>query len=374
MRSLLSINSILFYNHLIISQHRACGFLAFCGTYHSRYLKYNKYNCHENISTGFRITTAKDMLMRRAQKQSSVYEKKLFFSSTNSDNKNNNNNNMMSVELLADQLANSKYTKIIALVGAGVSCSAGIPDFRTPGSGLYDQLQRYNLPFPEAIFELNYYQQNPLPFIHLCKEIWPGQENGPKPTLSHAFLKLLGDKKWLHRIYTQNIDGLEALAGISTDKLVECHGHFRSSTCIGCQKSMSIEDCRKTIIIEGSVPICTACGSLVKPNIVFFGEKMPSRFQELISKDMEECDLLLILGTSLLVTPVADIPSWVSSNCPRILLNRELVGDFIGRSGGDGASSNDLFLQGDCDDSVQKICDLANWREEMETLRSRKIQ
>mmetsp|Transcript_27991 Transcript_27991/g.32195 ORF Transcript_27991/g.32195 Transcript_27991/m.32195 type:complete len:94 (+) Transcript_27991:35-316(+) len=79
MRSLLSINSILFYNHLIMSQHRACGFLAFCGTYHSRYLKYNKYNCHENISTGFRITTAKDMLMRRAQKQSSVYEKKLFF-------------------------------------------------------------------------------------------------------------------------------------------------------------------------------------------------------------------------------------------------------------------------------------------------------
>jgi len=368
------------HNHNIMAQRRACG-LAFCGTYHFRHRNYYKYDCHENPSSCFRITTA-NMLPRRAQKQSSVYKKRLFSSSTNNDNHNNSNNknnknsNTMSIEFLADQLANSSYTKIIALVGAGVSCSAGIPDFRTPGSGLYDQLQHYNLPFPEAIFDLDYYQQNPLPFIHLCKEIWPGQEYGPKPTLSHAFLKLLEDKKCLHRIYTQNIDGLEALAGISTDKLVECHGHFRSSTCIGCQKSMSIEDCRKTIVIEGSVPICTACGSLVKPNIVFFGEEMPSRFQELISKDIEECDLLLILGTSLLVMPVAGIPSWVSSNCPRILLNRELVGDFTGRSGGGGggASPNDLFLQGDCDDSVQKICDLANWREEMDTLRSRKIQ
>ena len=91
---------------------------------------------------------------------------------------------------------------------------------------------------------------------------------------------------------------------------------------------------------------------------------MPSRFQELISKDMEDCDLLLILGTSLLVMPVAGIPSWVSSDCPRILINRELVGDFIGRSGissRGGSTGRDLFLQGDCDDSVQKISDLANW-------------
>jgi NAD-dependent SIR2 family protein deacetylase len=283
----------------------------------------------------------------------------------------------MSVELLADQLAKSKYRKIIALVGAGASCSAGIPDFRTPGSGLYDQLQHYNLPFPEAIFDLNYYQQNPLPFIHLCKEIWPGQESGPEPTLSHTFLKLLEDKQCLHRIYTQNIDGLESLAGISTDKLVECHGNFRSSSCIKCRKPIPIEDCQKTVVIEGSVPTCTECGSLVKPNIVFFGEEMPSRFQELISNDMEECDLLLILGTSLLVMPVAGIPSWVSSDCPRTLINRELVGDFIGRSGissRGGSTTRDLFLQGDCDDSVQRICDLANWKEDIESLRTRNRQ
>jgi len=271
------------------------------------------------------------------------------------------------VDFLADQLAKSNYSKIIALVGAGASCSAGIPDFRTPGTGLYDQLSEHNLPFPEAIFDLGYYKKNPMPFVGLCKSLWPGQESGPKPTVSHTFLKLLQEKNLLHRIYTQNIDGLEALAGVSTDKLVECHGHFRSSSCVACKTQMTIEDCQSTIVGHGIAPICQECGSLVKPDIVFFGEEMPPRFCELIDADMEECDLLLILGTSLMVMPVAGIPSWISSNCPRVLLNRELVG---GIGNGLGARTrNDIFLKGDCDDSVRNLCDLAGWTEDLETLR-----
>ena len=133
--------------------------------------------------------------------------------------------------------------------------------------GLYDQLQEYDLPYPEAIFDLGYYKKNPTAFVHLSKVIWPGQEAGPKPTLSHAFLRLLEKKGCLQRIYTQNIDGLEALAGVSTDKLVECHGHFRSSSCVVCKKQMPIVECRKKIINEGTVPICRACGSFVKPDI-----------------------------------------------------------------------------------------------------------
>jgi len=94
---------------------------------------------------------------------------------------------------------------------------------------------------------------------------------------------------------------------------------------------------------------------------------MPPRFCELIDADMEECDLLLILGTSLMVMPVAGIPSWISSNCPRVLLNRELVG---GIGNGLGARTrNDIFLKGDCDDSVRNLCDLAGWTEDLETLR-----
>eukprot|EP00536_Pseudo-nitzschia_multiseries_P015869 jgi/Psemu1/299116/fgenesh1_pm.968_\ len=293
----------------------------------------------------------------------------LLFSSASSDNTDDDDDDdgKLSVELLANELAKSNYSKIIALVGAGASCSAGIPDFRTPGTGLYDQLSEYNLPFPEAIFDLGYYKNNPMPFVDLCKAIWPGQESGPKPTLSHTFLKLLEEKKLLHRIYTQNIDGLEALAGVSTDKLVECHGHFRSSSCVACKTRMPIDDCQRTVVERGAPPTCQSCGSLVKPDVVFFGEEMPSRFCDLIDSDVEECDLLLILGTSLMVMPVAGIPSWVSPKCPRVLLNRELAGG-IG-SGRGARSKTDLFLKGDCDDTVRNLCDLAGWTKDLEALR-----
>ena len=78
---------------------------------------------------------------------------------------------------------------------------------RTPGTGLYDNLQKYNLPFPEAVFDVSFYRRNPAPFTQLAKELWPGLHFAP--TLSHSFLTLLHNKGLLLRCYTQNIDGLE---------------------------------------------------------------------------------------------------------------------------------------------------------------------
>ena len=273
----------------------------------------------------------------------------------------------LSVESLADKLANTKFSNIVVLVGAGASCSAGIPDFRTPGTGLYDKLGKYDLPMPEAIFDLDYYTKvTPMPFVDLCQDLWPGQEDGPRPTPTHHFLKLLEDKGLLHRIYTQNIDGLESLAGISTDKLVECHGHFRSASCTNCKTKMPIEDCRAIMVEEGKPPKCPECGSLVKPDIVFFGEEMPTRFMDLIDGDVAKCDLLLVFGTSLLVMPVAGIPSWVSQTVPRVLFNLEPAGGI-----GSGISKHlrqDLFVQGDCDASLRSLCKLAGWSNEFEAL------
>jgi len=263
----------------------------------------------------------------------------------------------LTIDSLAKNLANSEYTNVVVLVGAGASVSAGIPDFRTPGSGLYDRLQKYNLPMPESIFELDYYRDNPLPFVDLCRSIWPGKEDGPKPTVTHAFLKLLQEQNALRRIYTQNIDGLEALAGVDTDSLVECHGHFRTSSCISCRAPS--DDCQSSVF-QGEVPKCQICGSLVKPDIVFFGEELPRRFQNLVDDDMEECDLLLVIGTSLLVMPVAAIPSFVKKDCPRVMFNREMVGFAF------SPKQRDLFVQGDCDDSVRKLCHLAGWDKQLE--------
>ncbi len=82
-------------------------------------------------------------------------------------------------------------SNIVVLAGAGISVSAGIPDFRSPGTGLYDNLQKYNLPFAEAIFDLQYFKKNPWPFYEFCRETWPGKH---KPTKAHNFLSLLQNK------------------------------------------------------------------------------------------------------------------------------------------------------------------------------------
>lgn len=79
--------------------------------------------------------------------------------------------------------------------------ATGIPDFRTPGTGLYDNLQKYQLPFPEAIFDLGFYRKKPSAFCTLAQELWPGQKHSP--TLTHSFIKLLSKKGLLLRLYSQ---------------------------------------------------------------------------------------------------------------------------------------------------------------------------
>lgn len=265
------------------------------------------------------------------------------------------------LETIARLIESGSIRRILVLSGAGVSCSAGIPDFRTPGSGLYDNLEAYNLPYPEAVFDLGFYRSNPQPFVDLASELWPGRKHSP--TLSHSFLALLDRKGLLKRNYTQNIDGLECLAGVSEEHLVECHGHFRTSSCIDCGIPFDGKMAKSIILETSEAPTCVKCGGLVKPDIVFFGESLPVRFKNLLHKDLSANDLLVVMGTSLKVAPVSLIPEMLNSRIPRLLLNRELVGDFAA-PGTDG-NCRDVFYQGDCDDSVRKLCSLLGWEDEL---------
>ena len=130
---------------------------------------------------------------------------------------------------VAKYIIDNMCANIIVLTGAGVSTAAGIPDFRSPGTGLYDNLQKYNLPHPTAVFDISYFAENPQPFYTLAKELYPGKFN---PTLSHYFIKLLNDKGLLLRNFTQNIDTLERAAQIPAEKLVEAHGSFAANHCL----------------------------------------------------------------------------------------------------------------------------------------------
>ena len=152
------------------------------------------------------------------------------------------------ISRVADAITSGDCGSIIVMCGAGVSVSAGIPDFRTPGTGLYDNLQQYGLPYAEAIFDLRFFQRNPGPFHRLCRELWPGNF---QPTASHSFLRLLSDKGLLLRCFTQNIDSLETAAGLPADKLIAAHGNFDSVYATAAPPYL-IASCRAHCVIHSS--------------------------------------------------------------------------------------------------------------------------
>ncbi|KDN51405.1 NAD-dependent deacetylase sirtuin-2 [Tilletiaria anomala UBC 951] len=301
--------------------------------------------------------------------------------------------NKLDLQGVASLIQKGKAKQILVMTGAGTSTSAGIPDFRSPDTGLYANLQKYNLPYPEAIFQLDFFHEKPEPFFTLAKELFPGNY---KPTLTHVFFRLLHEKQKLLRVFTQNIDTLERAAGLPDEAIVEAHGSFASSKCTKCKTAVSTEDMRASIM-KGKVVRCedAICkkktagkGGLVKPDIVFFGEGLPDRFFQRLS-DFQKADLLLVLGTSLQVQPFASLIDKVPDECPRMLINLERVGelanlsdmdgftgryniggfDFEGHSRGGKQNARDVLYEGKCDDGVLELAMACGWEVELLKLR-----
>jgi len=242
------------------------------------------------------------------------------------------------------------------MTGAGISTSAGIPDFRSPDTGLYANLSRLNLPYAEAVFEIGYFRENPEPFYTLAHELYPGKY---RPTITHSFIRLLHDKGLLLKLFTQNIDCLEREAGVPDDKIIEAHGSFARQSCIECQAPYPDEDIKRHIDNK-EIPRCHSCKGLVKPEIVFFGERLPDAF--LAAQSLPgQSDLCIVLGTSLTVQPFASLPETVRDACPRVLINKERVG-------GIGSGTDDVLILGDCDDGVRRLATACGWLEELEAL------
>ena len=120
------------------------------------------------------------------------------------------------LEHLAEYMKTAKH--VIVMTGAGISTNAGIPDFRSESFGLYNRLQKYNLPHPTAVFTLDYFRHDPRPFYDIAKELYPVLSSA-KPTTAHYFIKLLDQKGVLLRHYTQNIDCLEDLMQMDPKKV-----------------------------------------------------------------------------------------------------------------------------------------------------------
>ncbi|KAH7239021.1 DHS-like NAD/FAD-binding domain-containing protein [Fusarium tricinctum] len=263
-----------------------------------------------------------------------------------------------SLAAVAEYIKSGRSKRIVVLTGAGISTAAGIPDFRSPGTGLYANLARLNLPYAEAVFDISYFREHPEPFYVLANELYPGKFH---PTVSHAFIALLARKGLLQMLFTQNIDCLERVAGVPSDKIIEAHGSFATQRCIECKEEYP-EDKMKEHVFGGKVPHCDkeGCKGLVKPDIVFFGEPLPKAFDN-NTYQVAMADLVLVVGTSLSVYPFAALPGIAQEGKPRVLFNMERVGQL-------GTRSDDVIELGDCDAGIRKFADELGWRDELEKM------
>ncbi|CAH8667069.1 unnamed protein product [Schistosoma margrebowiei] len=270
----------------------------------------------------------------------------------------------LDIEGVTQLIHDGQVNKIITMVGAGVSTAAGIPDFRSPSSGIYDNLEDFNLPTPNAIFSIDYFRNDPRPFFEIARRLYRPEA---KPTLAHCFIRLLHDKGLLLRHYTQNCDSLERLSGLPEEKLVEAHGTFHTGHCIKCKKLHDFEFMLNEILAK-RVPKCLECKDVVKPDVVLFGESMPKKFFKNLSSDLNNCDLLIIMGTSLTVLPFCAMIHRVGNDVPRLYINREYNDGSTepnymkwGRSD----NKRDIFWSGNTDDGVVKISELLGWKDDL---------
>jgi len=185
---------------------------------------------------------------------------------------------------------------ISVLTGAGISTSAGIPDFRGP-QGLY-VTKRYD---PDKVFDIDSFHRDPKPFFEFARD-FVKLEDTTKPTRAHYSLSELEKKGKLKGVITQNIDYLHQRAG--SKNVLEVHGSFWESYCRDCGQNFHYEE-MKVKIYKEEVPKCS-CGGVIKPDIVFFGENV--KHLDAAFKLAAESDLFFVIGTSCVVYPAAMIP------------------------------------------------------------------
>ena len=244
------------------------------------------------------------------------------------------------------------------MLGAGISTSAGLPDFRF-SNGLYNQLQeKYKLSTPEEFFLLETFIKNPKLFYEVSKLT---DMSKYKPTISHKFMSFLTKKQIVKYIFTQNVDGLEIKAKIPKEKLVFAHGNNNEGHCALCHYEVDIAKINEGIN-KGEVYYCPKCKGPCKPKVVFYGEGLPSRFFKCL-QDIKDIDLIIIMGTSLKVYPFAGIPQYVGPNVGIVVFNMEKVGEY----NYDKIEENAYFIKGKTDEKVLQFLKDVKLYNEFET-------
>jgi NAD-dependent deacetylase len=188
---------------------------------------------------------------------------------------------------------------IVALTGAGMGTESGIADFRSPGTGLWEKVN------PDEFASIHSYVSDTKKNLDFMLEMGMNIFKA-KPNKGHKALTKLQKLGKLTGVLTQNIDGLHQKA--RSKNVVELHGTAYEAICMGCDKIYPITIMIDQVMGGKNRPICETCNGLLKPNAIFFGEPLRSETLSQADKLIKACDLLLVLGSSLLVYPVAFYP------------------------------------------------------------------
>lgn len=200
------------------------------------------------------------------------------------------------VQKAADLIARSK--NVVALTGAGISTPSGIPDFRSPESGMWENSD------PTVVASVFGFRLHPQAFFDWILPL-TRQMLAASPNPAHCALADLERMGKLRAVITQNIDGLHQSAG--SGYVLELHGHLREATCVRCYRVVSASGMIERFAADGKIPHCQ-CGGVLKPNVILFGEQLPVEVLNAARREALTCDLMLVVGTSLQVTPASDLP------------------------------------------------------------------
>ncbi|MCK4765740.1 MAG: NAD-dependent deacylase [Candidatus Aminicenantes bacterium] len=223
---------------------------------------------------------------------------------------------------IAKLLLNSK--KCIALTGAGISAESGIPTFRSK-EGMWEKYD------PAVYASIDAFHKDPSKYWTIRGDFIRNYDDY-KPNPAHLTLAELEKMGVLTSVITQNIDGLHSKAG--SKQVIELHGTLRRILCMQCSKEYTAPN-----VPDGTPPLCDECGGVLKPNTVLFGEPLPAKALSEAQRECSTCDIMLLIGTSTVVYPVAALPKLVKENGGQVIeLNLEnafpFTDYFIGEKAG----------------------------------------
>ena len=201
------------------------------------------------------------------------------------------------IEFAADLIRQSK--RAVALTGAGLSTPSGIPDFRSEGTGLWSHDE------PMEVASLHTFRTAPEKFFAWFRPL-AGQIYNAQPNAAHLALAALEKAGKLVSIITQNIDMLHQKAG--SVSVVETHGSIRTLSCTQCYHKVNADQCVTNFVATGLMPSCPKCGSTLKPDVILFGEQLLQSAWSDAQQRARQCDLMVVIGSSLEVLPVAGLP------------------------------------------------------------------